>query len=285
MVQEQMASVIWTTPLGLPVVQPYRREKRKQISTALQSVYLTDPNEPTEVNVSKQVSAFPPNFIHSLDATHMMLTALECRANNITFASVHDSYWTHASNIGKMSEIIRDTFIALHSSDVLAKLDEEIRMRYANNKIHLNSLKAKWSGLLEAVGRNAPRKRRSPGAYKVSKEMVLKALRGEVDFPPETDPTLSPYQRRRAKVKKGETPEAAGSMGSEYEESEEDEEDEEDDTEDAEDIDPKVVEAALREAEEIFQERWINLTELLPPLPKKGQFEVENIKRSQYFFS
>ena len=26
----------------------------------------------------KQASAFPPNFVHSLDATHMMLTALEC---------------------------------------------------------------------------------------------------------------------------------------------------------------------------------------------------------------
>lgn len=31
------------------------------------------------VNSVKQASAFPPNFIHSLDATHMMLTALECR--------------------------------------------------------------------------------------------------------------------------------------------------------------------------------------------------------------
>ena len=33
----------------------------------------------TIVNSVKQASAFPPNFIHSLDATHMMLTALECR--------------------------------------------------------------------------------------------------------------------------------------------------------------------------------------------------------------
>jgi DNA-directed RNA polymerase len=32
MVQEQMSTVIWTTPLGLPVVQPYRRERRKQVS-------------------------------------------------------------------------------------------------------------------------------------------------------------------------------------------------------------------------------------------------------------
>ena len=96
----------------------------------------------------KQASAFPPNFIHSLDATHMMLTALECRvrplphsrSNNIcgnlmflpvqtkglTFASVHDSYWTHAASIDEMSTIIRDTFIALHSSDVLDKLRSEV---------------------------------------------------------------------------------------------------------------------------------------------------------------
>lgn len=75
----------------------------------------------------------------------MMLTALECRVRiflnplpdimslilsnqtqNLTFASVHDSYWTHASDIDKMSEIIRDTFIALHSSDVLGKLQFEV---------------------------------------------------------------------------------------------------------------------------------------------------------------
>jgi hypothetical protein len=31
------------------------------------------------VNAQKQATAFPPNFIHSLDATHMLLTALECR--------------------------------------------------------------------------------------------------------------------------------------------------------------------------------------------------------------
>ena len=29
-------------------------------------------------NAMKQKNAFPPNFIHSLDSTHMMLTALYC---------------------------------------------------------------------------------------------------------------------------------------------------------------------------------------------------------------
>jgi DNA-directed RNA polymerase len=95
--KEQMTSVIWTTPLGLPIVQPYRKTKRKQIMTSLQTVFISDPNSPAggkccllatklnadgvacAVNSTKQASAFPPNFIHSLDATHMMLTALECR--------------------------------------------------------------------------------------------------------------------------------------------------------------------------------------------------------------
>jgi len=78
---EQMTAVVWTTPLGLPIVQPYRKTKRKQVHTTLQTVYISDPNAPATVNSMKQASAFPPNFIHSLDATHMMLTALECQVS------------------------------------------------------------------------------------------------------------------------------------------------------------------------------------------------------------
>ncbi|KAL3076620.1 hypothetical protein niasHS_011761 [Heterodera schachtii] len=43
----------------------------------------------------KQVNAFPPNFVHSLDSSHMMLTALHCYRHSITYASVHDCFWTH----------------------------------------------------------------------------------------------------------------------------------------------------------------------------------------------
>lgn len=32
-------------------------------------------------------------------------------------------------------------------------------------------------------------------------------------------------------------------------------------------------------------ERFVNLTDFLPPIPKKGDFDVETIKGSQYFFS
>lgn len=83
---EQMTTVVWTTPLGLPIVQPYRKNKKKQVTTSLQTVYISDPNAPAMVNSLKQASAFPPNFIHSLDATHMLLTALECQVSRLCTA-------------------------------------------------------------------------------------------------------------------------------------------------------------------------------------------------------
>jgi DNA-directed RNA polymerase len=86
--RERMTSVIWTTALGLPIVQPYRKAKKKQILTALQSVFISDPNLPTQVDPVKQSAAFPPNFVHSLDATHMMLTALECRVSTCTLGAM-----------------------------------------------------------------------------------------------------------------------------------------------------------------------------------------------------
>lgn len=46
--KEQMTSVVWTTPMGLPIVQPYRKTKRKQIMTSLQTVFISDPNSPAE---------------------------------------------------------------------------------------------------------------------------------------------------------------------------------------------------------------------------------------------
>lgn len=46
--KEQMTSVVWTTGLGLPIVQPYRKSNRKQVATTVQTVYISDPNSLAE---------------------------------------------------------------------------------------------------------------------------------------------------------------------------------------------------------------------------------------------
>ena len=69
----QGRAVEWTTPLGLPVVQPYRAKSQKTIRTLVQSFVLQFDNDENSVAKAKQRSAFPPNFIHSIDSAHLSL--------------------------------------------------------------------------------------------------------------------------------------------------------------------------------------------------------------------
>lgn len=50
--------VMWVTPLGLPVVQPYRAKRSHQVSTILQKVTLVDIDDKLPVNLARQVSTF-----------------------------------------------------------------------------------------------------------------------------------------------------------------------------------------------------------------------------------
>ncbi|KAJ8546257.1 hypothetical protein K7X08_018840 [Anisodus acutangulus] len=120
--------VRWTTPLGLPVVQPYRKIGRHLIKTSLQ--ILTLQRETEKVMVKRQRTAFPPNFIHSLDGSHMMMTAVACRRAGLNFAGVHDSYWTHACDVDKLNRILREKFVELYEKPILEKLLESFQISY-----------------------------------------------------------------------------------------------------------------------------------------------------------
>lgn len=107
LVASQGQVMAWMTPLGLPVMQPYRKASTHVVRTVLQSITLTLDDDALPVAKQKQRSAFPPNFVHSLDATHMLMTALEMKEKGLTFAAVHDSYWTHANDIPVMNDVSR----------------------------------------------------------------------------------------------------------------------------------------------------------------------------------
>ncbi|XP_012257403.2 DNA-directed RNA polymerase, mitochondrial isoform X1 [Athalia rosae] len=113
-------NIEWVTPLGLHVVQPYSRPTH----TFNDRFAMPKKSNIEKPNVMKQKNAFPPNFIHSLDSTHMMLTGLHCEHEGITFVSVHDCFWTHASTVAAMNKICREQFVALHSEPILKNLSE-----------------------------------------------------------------------------------------------------------------------------------------------------------------
>lgn len=122
--------VSWITPLGLPVVQPYRRDGQHAVRTLAQTVVLVDHSDKLPVSVTKQKSAFPPNYVHSLDSTHMLMTANEMEHRGLRFAAVHDSYWTHACDVPVMNDTLRRQFLELYEAPLLEQLLESFQLRY-----------------------------------------------------------------------------------------------------------------------------------------------------------
>lgn len=244
--KELMTSVVWTSPLGLPVVQPYRKPVKKQVMTSLQTVFISDPNAPSQVSPQKQATAFPPNFVHSLDATHMLLTAVACNQAGITFASVHDSYWTHASTVEPMSEVIRDSFIHLHSNDIIGKLRDEFVDRYKDHYIPLNSARALKKMAAERAEALQEMKAHDPTSPGADADAAAAAL----------EPAEAAAEEDAADedVKAGE-----------------------------EGVDPNEVGDAPTIT--LQGRKFVRLIDLLPPTPARGEFDVEKIRQSKYFFS
>lgn len=157
-----MLSVIWTTPLGLPCVQPYRVNSTLLVKTNLQDITILDPFGASQVDARKQQAAFPPNFVHSLDASHMLMTSKSCGERGLSFAAVHDSYWTHACDVDVMNTEIRAQFVKLHEHNLIEMLKDEFEKRYRNcfqvvsvpvDHPIVGEVKTVRSGLAQSLGR------------------------------------------------------------------------------------------------------------------------------------
>lgn len=108
----------WVTPVGFPVWQEYKKKDMKRVDTIIcgsirltMSVALEEKAE-DELNRYKQVSAISPNFVHSMDASHLMLTSLKARDQGVGhFAMIHDSFGTCPGNAGVMFKVVRECMV------------------------------------------------------------------------------------------------------------------------------------------------------------------------------
>ena len=64
----------------------------------------------------------------------MLSTALECANRGLQVAAVHDCYWTHASDMDLMRDILWDTFREMHVWPLLSVLRDEFLLRYPGLK-------------------------------------------------------------------------------------------------------------------------------------------------------
>ena len=91
-------------------------------------------------NTMKQRNGFPPNFVHSLDSTHMMLTSLYLWTQGCTFSSVHDCYWTHASDVEIMNQVCREQFVNLHQQPILNDLSKHFQNVYLDENLPISDI-------------------------------------------------------------------------------------------------------------------------------------------------
>jgi len=125
--------LMWTSLSGFPVIQLYRNTTPTNVVTTLQTISLRKPNALSSINKRKQLNAVAPNFVHSIDAIHMFMTCVAANQQGIQFVSVHDSFWTYPSDTTKLSKILRDEFIRLHSSNIISQLRDDLLYTVRNS--------------------------------------------------------------------------------------------------------------------------------------------------------
>ncbi|XP_022263026.2 DNA-directed RNA polymerase, mitochondrial isoform X1 [Canis lupus familiaris] len=151
------SAVEWVTPLGIPIIQPYHRDSKVMIGGGIQSLTFSNSGDtPQKPNTLKQKNGFPPNFIHSLDSSHMMLTALHCYRKGLTFVSVHDCFWTHAADVAVMNQVCREQFVHLHSQPILHNLSRFLVERFCCSSRSLKHPKDSWISKLQDTLKAVP---------------------------------------------------------------------------------------------------------------------------------
>jgi DNA-directed RNA polymerase len=119
----------WTTPSGFPIRQAYFNYKRRVVKTKFQGsiMYINENLETDELHGRKQATAVSPNFVHGLDSAALHRTVVRGYGDIQHWAIIHDSYATHACNIGLMHHHIREAFVEMYTEhDVLQEFRDEI---------------------------------------------------------------------------------------------------------------------------------------------------------------
>lgn len=204
------------------------------------------------------------------------MTALACK-DKIAFASVHDSYWTHACSVDEMSVTLRDTFIELHSQDILGKLREEVSfisllipLACADQSIWQLQFVTRYAGHVVPVSKvpkgmsySSPLDGEHGVASETSPLDLFNALESE-----DGDKILPLFDASTKRVIRARSPDS-------------EEAGEEDEVDDA----KKIASFWSSSSSRSVGSKIVLLSDILPPVPAKGTFDLEKIRDSLYFFS
>lgn len=112
--------LIWWTPMGFPVYQDRKKVEVRRIQTELAGRFQITIGDSSKgpMDVHKNRLGSSPNFVHSMDACHLMMTCRRAAEYGITdFAFIHDDYGAHAADTETMHQAIRESFVELYTEN------------------------------------------------------------------------------------------------------------------------------------------------------------------------
>lgn len=104
----------WITPAGFPVCHIYNRTKINRVilnGLGIQVSFLEYIDG--EMDRKKSINGIAPNFIHSLDSSHLVEVLLHYEG---CIVPIHDSFATHACDVAKMHTVLRERFVHVHKN-------------------------------------------------------------------------------------------------------------------------------------------------------------------------
>jgi DNA-directed RNA polymerase len=133
----------WTSPAGLPVMQRYTKPIGQRVNITFRGRKMQlnlddeagldslagwlDASGHGWVDARRALNGIAPNFVHSLDAGHLMAVVIASKARSINaLAVIHDSFATHASATDALSAILRDTFVDQYEASPLEQFRREL---------------------------------------------------------------------------------------------------------------------------------------------------------------
>jgi len=112
--------VVWTTPVGFPVVNGYYEPILKRVNIVIkgkrqQQTLLLGYTD--KLKRTKQRSTIAPNFVHSYDACHLMMVAIEAKKRGInSMLLIHDSFGCLPTDMAEFANIVREEFVSLYEN-------------------------------------------------------------------------------------------------------------------------------------------------------------------------
>src|SRR5699024_9391402 len=124
LMKEGAEYITWLAPTGFRVVQVYDKHKTMQVQAHIGKkvrLRVPDPDNVEGPDKMRHRNALPPNFIHSIDSSHMAFVSVRLAeelkhvSGHVFMHFIHDDFGVLPKHAALLSRVIREEFVTMHA--------------------------------------------------------------------------------------------------------------------------------------------------------------------------